>query len=122
MRRPKRRKRSSRLAMPTSPPPVRTWRPEFIPAYLSNGLIGLRVGSIPLTEGLAIVNGLAAIDPVGRGGGFSRGPYPMGGDLEVNGERLSRLPHRARFIEQRYDFSCGELHSRFTFQSGDVTA
>ena len=47
---------------PLSPPAVLAWRPEYIPAYLSNGLIGLRAGPIPLTEGVAIVNGLAAID------------------------------------------------------------
>src|SRR3979411_1908361 len=122
MRRPKRRKRSSRLAMPISPPPVRTWRPEYIPAYLSNGLIGLRVGPIPLIEGLAIVNGLAAIDPVEQGEAFARGPYPIAGELEVNGCELSRMPEQAQFLEQRYDFSCGELTSRFDFHAGDATA
>ena len=107
--------------MPISPPPVRAWRPEYIPAYLSNGLIGLRVGPIPLIEGLAIVNGLAAIDPVEQGEGFARGPYPIGGEIEFNGCKLSRVPAQARFIEQRYDFSCGELTSQFDFRAGDAT-
>jgi hypothetical protein len=92
--------------MPISPAPVRAWRPEYIPAYLSNGLIGLRAGPIPLIEGLAVVNGLAAIDPVEQGEGFARGPYPIGGELEVNGSKLSRVPGQAQFIEQRHDFSC----------------
>src|SRR5947208_6226018 len=108
--------------MPISPPPVRRWRPEYIPAYLSNGLIGLRAGPIPLTEGVAIVNGLAAIDPVEKGEGFARGPYPVGGDLEVDGHKLSRLPLQADFVEQRHDFSCGELTSHFRFRSGETTA
>src|SRR5438094_2553419 len=108
--------------MPISPPPVLAWRPEYIPAYLSNGLIGLRAGPIPLTEGVAIVNGLAAIDPVEKGEGFARGPYPVGGDLEVDGHKLSRLPLQAEFVEQRHDFSCGELTSRFRFGSGETTA
>src|SRR5438309_10916519 len=108
--------------MPISPPPVGAWRPECIPAYLSNGLIGLRAGPIPLIEGLAVVNGLAAIDPVEQGEGFARGPYPIGGELEVNGCKLSRVPGQAQFIEQRYDFSCGELTSRFTFSGGEARA
>ena len=65
--------------MPISPPPVQSWRPEFIPAYLSNGLIGLRAGPIPLIEGVAIANGLAGIDPVERDEGFARAPYPVAG-------------------------------------------
>jgi trehalose/maltose hydrolase-like predicted phosphorylase len=108
--------------MPISPPPVRSWRPEYIPAYLSNGLIGLRAGPVPLIEGVAIVNGLAAIDPVEKGEGFARAPYPIGGDLEVDGAKLSRLPHQAELVEQTYDFACGELRSRFTFRSGETTA
>jgi trehalose/maltose hydrolase-like predicted phosphorylase len=108
--------------MPISPPPVRSWRPEYIPAYLSNGLIGLRAGPVPLIEGVAIVNGLAAIDPVEKGEGFARAPYPIGGDLEVDGAKLSRLPHQAELVEQTYDFACGELRSRFRFRSGETTA
>ncbi|TMD65553.1 MAG: glycoside hydrolase family 65 protein [Chloroflexi bacterium] len=107
---------------PLSPPAVAAWRPEYIPAYLSSGLIGLRAGPIPLTEGLAIVNGLAAIDPVEQGEGFARGPYPIGGDIELDGQQLSRLPRQSQFVEQRHDFSCGELSSRFRFRSGATTA
>src|SRR5213083_1464864 len=86
--------------MPLSPPAVLAWRPEYIPAYLSNGLIGLRAGPIPLTEGVAIVNGLAAIDPVEKGEGFARGPYPIGGDLEIDGAKLSRLPRQTELVAQ----------------------
>jgi len=82
----------------------------------------LRAGPIPLIEGLAVVNGLAAIDPVEKGEGFARGPYPIGGDLEIDGRKLSRFTDQCAFEEQGYDFSCGELHSRFTFQPGEVKA
>src|SRR6266576_3653301 len=108
--------------MPISPPPLRRWRPEYIPAYLSNGVIGLRAGPIPLIEGVAIVNGLAAVDPVEKGEGFARGPYPIGGDLEIDGARLSRLPGQSELVEQAYDFASGELTSRFRFRSGETTA
>jgi len=108
--------------MPISPPPVRRWRPEYIPAYLSNGVIGLRAGPIPLIEGVAIVNGLAAVDPVEKGEGFARGPYPIGGDLEIDGAKLSRLPGQSELVEQAYDFASSELTSRFSFRSGETTA
>src|SRR5256884_4667264 len=108
--------------MPISPPPLRRWRPDYIPAYLSNGVIGLRAGPIPLIEGVAIVNGLAAVDPGETGEGFARGPYPIGGDLEIDGARLSRLPGQSELVEQAYDFASGELRSRFRFRSGETTA
>ena len=104
---------------PISPPPLREPRPEHLPAYLSSGLIGLRAGPIPLVEGMATVSGLRGVHPVDRVESFARGPYPVAGDIEVNGHMLSRLPRLARFVEQRYDFACGELHSRFRFSPGD---
>src|SRR5947208_11531548 len=108
--------------MPISPPPLRRWRPESIPAYLSNGVIGFRSGPIPLIEGVAIVKGLAALDPIEKGEGFARGPYPIGGDLEIDGTKLSRLAGQTEFVEQAYDFAAGELTSRFTLRSGETTA
>jgi trehalose/maltose hydrolase-like predicted phosphorylase len=101
---------------------VTRWKVEYLPAYLSNGLIGIRAGTIPLVEGLCIVNGLAGIQSDALIEGFARGPYPLAGDIELDEHRLSRLPGQARFIEQRYDFACGELHSRFEFQGGGTTA
>ena len=107
---------------PLSPPPLRRPRPEYLPAYLSNGFLGVRVGTVPLVEGLVIVSGLRALDSVHGIETFARGPYPLGGDIEINGQRMSRSPHSVRFIEQIYDFSCGELHSRFKFRVDEVTA
>ena len=110
------------MSEPISPPPVRDFRPEFIPAYLSNGLIGLRVGRIPLIEGLTMVNGLAGVHPEDQVEGFARAPYVVAGDIAIDRVRLSERSERARFIEQRYDFSCGELVTRFAFEVGEVRA
>ena len=99
-----------------SPGPIREYRPDYLPAYLSNGLIGLRVGRLPLIDGLCIVNGLVEVDPVEAGEGFSRAPCPLAGDVEVDGHWLSSHPELASFDEQAYDFSCGELRSRFRFK------
>ena len=105
-----------------SPPPLRAVRPEYLPAYLSNGLLGARVGPIPFVEGLVIISGLTGLDPVDRVESFARGPYPFGGDVSINGRFLSRLPQHRRFVEQTYDFSCGELRSRFSFSVDGITA
>jgi hypothetical protein len=110
------------VSEPISPPPVTDYKPEYIPAYLSNGLIGIRVGRIPLIQGLSIVNGLAALHPADEVEGFSRAPYPVAGDISINGTKLSEHPERGRFIEQRYDFSCGELRSRFSYEVEGVRA
>ena len=40
----------------------------------------------------------------------------------INGRFMSRLPDYRRFIEQRYDFSCGELTTQFQFSVDGVTA
>src|SRR2546423_13426746 len=95
--------------MPTPPPPLRGARPDVPPAYLSNGLIGLRVGCVPLRDGLAIVQGLVGRDPVMQVESFARAPYPAAGDVAIDGHRLSAVPGRAEFVDQRHDFASGEL-------------
>ena len=100
-------------AAPISPPPVLGSGGDQLPAYVSNGVIGLRVPGVPLRPGLAMLNGLAALHPV-LGIEYSpEAPYPLAGDLAVGGVRLSEWPHAAVEVEQRYDFACGELVSRF---------
>ena len=66
---------------------------DQLPAYVSNGVIGLRVPAVPLRPGLAMLNGLAALHPV-LGIEYSpEAPYPLAGDLTVGGVRLSDWPH-----------------------------
>src|SRR4051812_37322485 len=98
-----------------SPAPVSDFQPGFIPAYLSNGVVGLRVPHIPLFGGLAILNGYTGTDPEARVEGSTPVPYPLAGDITVNGVSLARALDRIQFVEQRYDFSCGELTSHFKF-------
>jgi trehalose/maltose hydrolase-like predicted phosphorylase len=106
---------------PISPAPVTEYRPAYLPAYLSNGLVGLRVGRIPLVDGLCIVNGLIERDPVEDGEGFARAPHPLWGDVQVDGHRLSDHPERATLVEQAYDFGRGELHTRFVHRPESTT-
>src|SRR3954454_214214 len=78
---------------PISPPPVTGPTGDGLPAYVSNGVVGLRVLSVPLRPGLAMLNGLAALHPV-LGIEYSpEAPYPLAGDLAVDTTRLSDWPH-----------------------------
>src|SRR5215469_13075043 len=117
---PRRLRSAAVLAGPFSPSSITEYRPEYLPAYLSNGLLGLRVGRIPLVDGLCMVDGLVERDPVEDGEGFARAPYPLWGDLTVNGHGLTWHPELAGLVEQAYDFAAGELQSRYVFRPQSV--
>jgi hypothetical protein len=108
--------------MPLSPAPVTAAGPDYLPAYLSNGVIGLRVRDIPLFKGVAVVNGLAGEHPVTHVECTPHAPYPLAGDLKVGGMALSDFPACLHFVDQRYDFGCGELTSRFRFRTDVANA
>ena len=101
--------------MPTDPPVVMGSPPGALPAYVSNGLMGLRVREVPLRAGVATLSGLAGEDPTTRVESAPYVPYPLTGDLKVNAVWLSDATQAVDGLEQRYDFSCGELHSRFRY-------
>lgn len=103
------------MTAPLSPPPVTDYRPGYLPAYVANGLIGLRVGKLPFTHGSAIVNGFGGIDPVAQVEAETQVPYPIAGDIHLRDLRLRQAPECVMFHEQSYDFSCGELRTRYTF-------
>jgi hypothetical protein len=110
------------VSEPLSPEPVRDYRPESIPPYIANGLIGLRCGRVPFRVGIAMVNGFAGLDINDGLEGFARVPFPLGADLTVNDLRLAHLLERAELVEQRYDFSRAELTTVFDFHAGDTPA
>lgn len=52
-----------RPAPPLSPEPVSGPRDGDLPAYLGNGLIGIRVREVPLFTGMVLVSGLVGAHP-----------------------------------------------------------
>jgi trehalose/maltose hydrolase-like predicted phosphorylase len=48
-------------------------------------------------------------------------PYPLAGNIAVNGEWLSDVPHRLAVLDQAYDFTNGELITHLRFKAQDVT-
>ena len=110
------------MSTPISPPPVTRWQPDYLPAYVANGVIGLRVGPVPHLRGVAIVSGFEGLDSTELITSFARAPYPVAADLRVGKVKLSGSPERATLHEQRYDFAAGELHTRMSFDGDDARA
>lgn len=107
---------------PISPPEETGPRDGALPAYISNGLIGLRVREIPFIAGECIVSGVVGEHPERRLEAAVACPYPIAVDLAVNGVWLSDQPWALEGLRQAYDFATGELTSRFSLVAGDVRA
>jgi protein-glucosylgalactosylhydroxylysine glucosidase len=103
------------MSGPLSPNPMRSRGESDLPAYVSNGLVGLRVRDIPLRAGMALVSGFAGEHPDRHIEAAATSPYPLAGDVAINGVWLSDAPHQVHDLEQSYDFSKGELTSAFSF-------
>jgi trehalose/maltose hydrolase-like predicted phosphorylase len=103
------------MQKPINPPPVSSSGSPELPAYVANGLIGLRVRDMPLAAGLALLSGYSGEHPERRIEAAANAPYPIGGDVAINGVWISDAPHRLAGLEQAYDFATGELTSRFRF-------
>ena len=102
-------------SIPMNPPPATDSGRGELPAYLSNGLIGLRVRDIPLRAGVAVVAGLSGRHPVAQVEAAALAPYPLAGDVQIGRVWLSDALQCARFIRQDYDFGSGELHTELSF-------
>ena len=110
------------MSSPINPPSVSGPAGRELPAYVANGLIGLRVRDVPLTSGMALVSGYTGEHHERQIEAAAVAPYPIAGDLSLEGVWLSEVPHQVSELEQAYDFSAGELTTRFTFKAEGRTA
>lgn len=110
------------MGQPLNPPPHKGPRDGELPAYVGNGLIGLRVREVPLIAGMAIVSGVAGEHHERRIEAAAPVPYPLAGDIALDRVSLSDQPWSATNLSQAYDFGTGELVSRFTFAAGELRA
>src|SRR4029079_18799336 len=99
------------MSSPLSPPPVTKAGVAELPAYVSNGLLGLRVLDVPLLSGVVLVNGFIGIEPVVQVEAAARAPYPIGGDIAVDGLWLRTAAQQARVVDQRSDFLSGDMRT-----------
>jgi trehalose/maltose hydrolase-like predicted phosphorylase len=110
------------LGIPLNPPISKGSGRKELPAYVSNGVIGLRVRDAPLAAGMMLVSGFVGEHPIRRIESAAVAPYPCAGNLKIDGVSLADVPHLMEAIDQAYDFSCGELTTRFKFCVAEVCA
>ena len=67
------------------------------------------------------MSGFAGEHPERRIEAAAAAPYPLAGDVAINGMWLSDAPHQVQDLEQAYDFSNGELTSAFTFTASGLS-
>jgi protein-glucosylgalactosylhydroxylysine glucosidase len=88
--------------------------PNFQPAYVANGFVGLRVGTNPFIGQTALLAGFTGSHE--RFGVEAYAPIPaVQYNLMMDGSSLQKHPQGYELIEQAYDFSCGELVTKFAF-------
>jgi len=100
---------------PISPPRVQGGGRDELPAYVANGVVGLRVREMPLAGGLTLISGYTGEHPRRRIEAIAIAPYPIAADIQLAGVWLSDSPHAVTIVDQAYDFAAGELRSRFEF-------
>jgi glycosyl hydrolase family 65 len=103
---------------PISPPPVIGSAVNQLPAYLSNGVVGLKVRDNPLIPGMALLSGFSGEHPDRKIEAAAFAPYPIAGDICLDGVWMSDAPQGIRILDQAYDFSTAELTSRMDFKVG----
>jgi len=109
------------MSKPLNPPKATGAEQRELPAYLSNGVIGLRVRPNPLASGMALLSGYSGLHPERLIEAAAVAPYPLAADIAVDGTWISDVPQRCRPLEQAYDFSNGELTSRLIFKCGTAS-
>ena len=110
------------MSNPLNPSIVKGSGGKALPAYLANGVVGLRVRDNPLAAGMALLCGYSGLHPEKKLEAAAVAPYPLAANLCINGVWLSDLPHLLTAIDQAYDFSNGELLSHVRFAADGVVA
>lgn len=72
--------------------------------------------------GVCIVSGFVGEHHEKRIEAAVAGPYPLGGDIAIDGLWAAEQPQSVEPLEQAYDFSTGELTSRLTIRIGERRA
>ncbi|MBO9707308.1 MAG: glycoside hydrolase family 65 protein [Caulobacter sp.] len=103
---------------PISPPPAKGARGAELPAYLSNGLIGLRLRETVIQSGMAVISGFVGVHPERGVEAIAQAPFPFGVDLAVDGVWSSDAPQAVEPLEQVQDFATGELTTRIALDLG----
>src|SRR5215471_13226917 len=94
---------------------VENFSKVFDPAYLSNGLIGIRPGPNPLARAQTCVSGFDFEHPAHKVECLSPAPYPLETDIRVGRANLLRRKDLVKIKHQTLDTGCGELITQLEF-------
>lgn len=89
----------------------------YTPAYLSNGVIGVRLGKVPFQNGAICINGFVGRSEVNYVESYAPSPFPLAVDIEIKGISLSRHLDLVHIQKQTLDTSCGELITFLRFDT-----
>ena len=98
---------------------VEDFSKKFEPAYLSNGLIGIRPGPNPLAKASTQVSGFVFADVAYAMQSLSPAPYPLETDIRVGTTGtvgILEYSDAVKITRQTLDMSTGELATEFTFR------
>ncbi len=96
---------------------------DFIaPAYLSNGLIGIRPGANPLLTAKTVVSGFVRDFTWEPFESLAPAPYPLQTDIRVGKISMLEHPELVTVNSQTLDMSCGELKTQMVFQPNEKTS
>ena len=98
---------------------VLSFAEKFAPAYLGNGLLGIRPGPNPLVQAKTMAAGFVYSHRTGGFETMSLAPYPLGTDFRVGGTSLLGEPNLVIVRSQVLDMATGELTTDLTFPVGD---
>ncbi len=110
---------------PIPKPRMERYDPTYAPAYVANGFVALHIGANPLVGGSAGVSGYYGTDDREGVESFAVAPYPLAVEILIGRTPtglLSQNPDKVILREQWYDFTCGELHTRFDLPIAGTTA
>lgn len=95
---------------------------RFDPAYLSNGLIGIRPGPNPLSQAPTAVSGFVYSQIPYEVQALSPAPYPLETNIEIDRVNLVDRPDLMAVQSQSLDMQSGELVTRMKFSPGNGEA
>ncbi len=84
------------------------------PAYIANGVVGLRVGQNPLIGQTALLAGFTGAHEKHGVEAFAPVPAPSY-DISMDGSHLLKFEEGYKLIQQSYDFSNAEFETEFEF-------
>jgi trehalose/maltose hydrolase-like predicted phosphorylase len=80
--------------------------------------VGLKVRDNPLSPGMTLLCGFSGEHPERKIEAAAFAPYPIAGDVSLDGVWMSEATHDVRIVDQACNFSTGELTTRLTFRIG----